>query len=142
MSNLESVEVGKAGDVAPRGAGVGHWFIPIDLASVADGDVLTGFVPGFHGKILSLDCYVKVPVTTAAKLSTLNAEIGTTNLTGGAVALTSANCATLGAEVAGTAVTAANEFDDDDAISIEASSTTAFAEGEVILVIAYAVLAH
>lgn len=119
------------------GVGKGIWTHHINLADVADGDVLTTFTPGFHGQIDSLDFIVGTPVTTGAKASTLNAEIGTTNLTGGTVGLTSANCTPLGAEVAGAAVTGANTFTSTDTISIEASSTTAFVEGDGTLVITY-----
>jgi len=120
-----------------EGVGQGIWTHQISLADVADGDVLTTFTPGFHGQIDALDFVVGVPVTTAAKASTLNMEIGTTNLTGGTVALTSANCTPQGAEVAGAAVTAANVFTATDTLSVEASSTTAFAEGDGMLVITY-----
>lgn len=118
-------------------AGVGKYLItvPVNLATVVDGDVLTTMPIPHKFKILSVDAYVTQEVTTGAKLSTLNVEIGTTNLTGGEVALTSANCATLGAKVAGSAVTAANTGAADATISIEAASTTAFAEGQVMVVI-------
>lgn len=109
--------------------------LPIVLATVADGDVLTTFTPGHAGRIKKIDFAVTNEVTTAAKLTTLNAEIGTTNLTGGTVALTSANCATLGAVVAGAAITGAAGFSATDTISIEAASTTAFVEGEGVLLI-------
>lgn len=109
--------------------------IPVTLANVADGDVLTTFTPGHFGRIKSLDFAVTTPVTTASKATTLNAEIGTTNLTGGAIALTSANCTPLGAVINDTAITAAAAFDADDTISIEASSTTAFVEGAGVLLI-------
>lgn len=109
--------------------------VPISLANVTAADVLTVFTPGFAGKIVSLDFAVGTPVTTAAKAATLNVEIGTTNLTGGTVALTSANCTPLGAVVAGAAITAANSFTATDTISIEAASVTAFAEGDGYLII-------
>ena len=76
-----------------------------------------------------------MPVTTAAKLSTLNMEIGTTNTTGGAIALTSANCTPAGVLVAGTAITAANTGSSSDTISIEAASTTTFIEGDGYMLI-------
>lgn len=116
-------------------AGVSTIAIPVNLVTVADGDVLTTYTPGYKFKILSVDAAVTNEVTTADKASTLNVEIGTTNLTGGAVALTSANTATLGAVVAGSAVTAANTGAADATISIEAASTTAFAEGQVVVLI-------
>ena len=109
--------------------------IPIKLATITAGDVATGITPGFAGKITKVQFLVTTAVTTAAKAATLNLEIGTTNLTGGAVALTSANCTPLGAVVAGTAVTANNEFTDTDTISVEGSSVTAFSEGEGVLLI-------
>jgi hypothetical protein len=109
--------------------------LPVKLATVADGDVLTTFTPGHAGRIKKIDFAVTNEVTTAAKLTTLNAEIGTTNLTGGTVALTSANSATLGAVVAGAAITGAAGFRATDTISIEAASTTAFVEGEGVLLI-------
>jgi len=66
------------------------------------------------------------------QLARLSVEIGTTDMTGGTLALTSANCTPLGVVVAqGAAPTAGNRFDDDDTLSIEAASVTAFAEGEI-----------
>ncbi len=115
---------------------VKEWVIPISLATITGaGDVLSAHTPGHWGRVLSLDFFVGTPVTTAAKLATLNAEIGATNLTGGTVALTSANCTPLGAKVAGAAVTAANVFGPSDTISIEAASVTAFAEGDGALIV-------
>jgi hypothetical protein len=108
---------------------------PITLALVADGDILTEYTPGFAGRITNVDFAVTTKVSTGSKLSTLNMEIGTTNLTGGVVALTSANCATLGVMVEGTSVTGNNAFTATDAISIEASSTTAFSEGAGVLLV-------
>ena len=111
--------------------------IPIVLAKLADGDIVTGFTPGFRGRIKSYRFIVTDPATTAAKLSTLNLEIGTTNLTGGVLALTSANCTPLGAVVAATAITGGNVFGPTDTISLEASATTAFVEGAGVLEILF-----
>lgn len=112
--------------------------IPITLANITGaGDVLTTWTPGFAGKITKVAFAVTTAVTTAAKAATLNLEIGTTNVTGGEVALTSANCTPLGAVVAGAAVTAANTFTASDTISIEAASVTAFSEGAGVLLITY-----
>jgi len=111
--------------------------VPITLANVANGDVLTNMPLGFAGTITAVDFFVTTAVTTAAKATTLNLEIGTTNLTGGVVALTSANCTPLGAKVAGSAITDGNTFASGDTLSIEASSTTAFSEGAGFLAITY-----
>jgi hypothetical protein len=107
----------------------------VDLASIADGDVVTTFTPGFHGRIKDIDFVTNVPASTASKASTLNLEIGTTNVTGGTVALTTAACNAIGKIVAGAAITAGAAFTNTDTISVEASSTTAFAEGSGTLVI-------
>lgn len=132
---LTDNSTGTAGTTIAAGVGVSTLSIPVKLATVADGDVLTTFTLGYKFKILSVDFAVTNEVTTAAKATTLNIEIGTTNLTGGEVALTSANCATLGAVVAGAAVTAANTGAANATVSVEAASTTAFVEGEGVLLI-------
>ncbi len=68
-------------------------------------------------------------VTTAAKLSTATAQINTTSVTGGAVALTSALCTPAGANIAGSEVTALNTGAAGDTVGVIFSSTTAFVEG-------------
>jgi len=104
--------------------------LPIDLANITGaGDVVTDYTPGFAGRIIKNDFVVNDAVTTASKAATLNAEIGSTNVTGGTLALTSANATPLGVVVGGAAVTAANAFEASDTISIEAASVTAFSEG-------------
>jgi hypothetical protein len=109
--------------------------IPVKLAKVAAGDVVTNYTPGFAGAIKKVSFVVTDPVVTAAKAATLNLEINATNVTGGVLSLTSANCTPLGAVVEGTAVTANNVFTATNTISVEASSVTAFAEGEGVLLI-------
>ena len=103
--------------------------IPVTLAGVTAADVLTDLPMSHNGRIKSLDFSVDVPVTTAAKAASLHAEIGAATLTGGVVALTSANCTPLGAVVADTAITAGAGFVAGDTLSIVAASVTAFAEG-------------
>lgn len=123
------------------GAGVGRmiWSVPIALAGItAAGDVVTNYVAGFKGRVMSLSFAVQTVVTTAAKAASLNAEIGTTNVTGGVVALTSANCTPAGALISGSAVTALNAFLATDTLSIEAASVTAFAEGSGVLLVSLA----
>lgn len=110
--------------------------LPINLASVtgASGDVLTNFRPGVNGFIEHVSFAVTVPVTTASRATTLNLEINTTNLTGGTVALTSANCTPLGAIISNAADPSANNrITKADSLSVEHSSTTAFAEGAGVL---------
>jgi hypothetical protein len=107
--------------------------VPITLSKLANGDIVTTFTPGFNGRVKDMKFIVHDPVTTAAKLSTLNAEIGTTNITGGTVALTSAACTPLGKVISAEAITAGAGFKSSDTISIEAASTTAFVEGTGVL---------
>jgi hypothetical protein len=127
---------GSASSTIAAGAGVHTISIPITLAQITGaGDVLTNYTPGYKFKILSVDARVTSAVTTASKAATLNLEIGSTNLTGGSVSLTSANCTPLGAAIAGSAVTGNNTGSSSDTISVEASSVTAFAEGAVVLLI-------
>lgn len=144
-----ALKSGVSGDIIPvffanrTGVGVSTtysiWSIPVPAMSLlANGDYLTTFTPGFPGKILNVSFAVTTAVTTADKAATLNFEINTTNLTGGVISLTSANCTPLGAVVAGTAITANNTFDADDTISVEASSVTAFSEGAGVIYVTLA----
>lgn len=116
---------------ASQSEGFGLQIVPffVNLADIAAGDVLTDYVPGFAFELEKIDFRVGKAVTTAAKAATIDLEIGTTAVTGGAVALTSANCTPAGAAVAGSAITAANVGTKTDSFSILASSVTAFAEG-------------
>lgn len=107
----------------------------INLAGVTNADVVTNFTPGFAGDIVGFDFVVNTPVTTAAKTATLNLEIGTTDLTGGVLTITSAAATPLGKVISATAITANNSFDDDDTISIKATSVTAFVEGTGTLIV-------
>ena len=107
--------------------------LPVTLAGVTAADVMTTLTPGFNGWVKSVEAIVTTAATTAAKAASFNLEIGTTNLTGGVVALTSANATPLGAIVASTAITAGNSFTATDTLSVEAASVTAFVEGAIVL---------
>ena len=115
----------------------GTFNVHLKLAKLANGDIITNFHAPCTGELVSMSAIVTDPATTAAKLGTLNLEIGTTNVDGGALALTSANMTPLGAVVDATAITGNNSFASGDHISVEASSVTAFIEGEIELVIVY-----
>jgi hypothetical protein len=108
---------------------------PINLATIADGDLVTGYTPGFAGTIVKFDAITVIPASTAAKAATLNLEIGSTKVTGGVISLTTVACNALGKLVAGTAVASGNVFTNTDTISIEASSTTTFIEGSIVMLI-------
>lgn len=135
QSAIADSTTGTAGTTAAAGTGVQTIALPIIMSKLANGDVLTNYTPGYKFKLLSATFAVTSPVTTAAKAATLNLEIGTTDVTGGVIALTSANSTPLGALVAGTSITAANTGTSTDTISVEASNVTAFAEGEGMLLL-------
>lgn len=129
---------GVQSDTIAAGVGVSTLSLSVELVQITGAaDVMTEFVPGYAFKIISIAARVSKVVTTAAKAVTLNLEIDTTNVTGGLVALTSANCTPLGAAIAGSAITAANTGSATSKISLEAASVTAFSEGavEVLIVI-------
>lgn len=111
------------------------WTHQIKLSKIANGDIVTNYTPGFPFKIEKFSAIVSDPATTGGKAATLNLEIGTTDVTGGSLSLTSANMTPLGAVVNASSITGNNTGSATDTISIEASSVTAFAEGEVNLVV-------
>jgi len=109
--------------------------IPVDFTKIANGDIVTEFLPGFAGTIEKVDVIMTDPVTTAAKAADLNLEIDAVNVTGGVVALTSAACTPLGKVVEGAAITANNTFTNAQKISVEAANTVDFVEGKGVIVI-------
>lgn len=73
---------------------------------------------------------VGVAVTTGAKAATLTVQVNGVAVTGGVMALTSANCTPCGAAVAATAITAANGSGAvGQTVEVAVSSVTAFVEG-------------
>lgn len=103
------------------------------LAGITAADVVTEMYPGIAGTIEYWEFVDTVAVTTAAKLATLNLEIDTTDVTG-TLALTSAGLTPKGI-VVGAACTANNTLTKTSKLSVEASSVTAFVEGEGYLVV-------
>lgn len=124
---------GTASNTIAAGAGIQTLSFYIDAATIANGDLLTDYIPGYAFKILKFDARCAKAVTTGAKQATLNLEIGSTNLTGGVISLSGTYA--LGAAQNGSAVTANNTGTNADSFSIEASSVTAFVEGSFWLII-------
>lgn len=115
---------------------------PVNLASITTTqDVVSNYIMPTGGIIRNVRWVQNVPVTTGSKLASLNLEIGTTNLTGGVLALTSALCTPMGAVIEDTTITAGNVFATGDNISIEASAVTAFSEGTGTVYVEYTELA-
>jgi hypothetical protein len=109
--------------------------VNLALASLADGDILTNWTPGFAGVIKGMSYTATTASSTSAKLSTLNLEVGTTNVGACTLALTTALTDAMGEHTASSACTTGATFDEDDTISLEAASTTAFVEGAGVLLI-------
>lgn len=108
--------------------------LPITLAAItAAGDVLTNARPGVDGVIEYAEFAVTTPATTVAKAASLNLTIDTTDVTGGVVALTTANCTPLGKINVGSAITGANRLNKKSKLSVKATAVTAFVEGAGVL---------
>jgi hypothetical protein len=104
--------------------------VMIPALTAADNATLGQITPGFAGEIVKATFHVTTAVTTADKAADLSLTINAAAVTGGALGLTSANCATIGDQVASTAVTAGNVFDNNDVIKLVAANvSTPFIEG-------------
>lgn len=101
-----------------------HVLGEIDFATLANANLKTGYTFPFKGRILKLYTITNTVLVGSGGTGLINAEIGGTNVTGGVVTLATATQATLGTRSDGTAITAENEFDADEAIDIEASSVS------------------
>lgn len=113
--------------------------IPVTLANIpaGAGDVVTNVPLQGHGKITQVVAVVTTVGAGAGATRAFNLEIGNpgTNVTGGVVTLTLAGTAAVGTVVAGTAITANNEFSDGDVVSLEVAGGTVFTGGEVVFLI-------
>jgi len=114
----------------------GSWCFHLPNLTLATGDVITTFVPGFVGSIVKVWLAVTTAVTSATTANlAYNLEIGTVNLVGGVVTINSN--AAVGTVFNGTVVKGSNNFDNDDTLSVEVVVTTAATGGTVILVVEY-----
>lgn len=109
--------------------GVSQLAFPVTNAQIAAAALVSAYKPGYAFKILAVTYAVAVPVTTSGKAATITPSITGVNVTGGVLALTSANSTPLGALVAGSSVTAANTGSATDTITLTGSSVTTFVEG-------------
>jgi len=104
------------------------------LGGTAAADLLKYTAP-YRMQIDSLYAYPNIDDAATAGSAVCNLEIGTTNLTGGALTLNEAACdaiADLGTVVSATAITAANIANEGDVITLEAATgATAFTDNTV-----------
>lgn len=103
------------------------------LATIADGDMLTDWTPGFVGEIVGLFANTNVAASTASKAADLNVDVGATPTTGGVLGLTTAGLDTIGKVVTSTAITAGGIFTAANTLSVIADNTVAFGEGEATI---------
>lgn len=101
------------------------------MANLANSQVLKVALPFAFAVTAALFRVGDKAVTTAAKLATATVQINGVAVTGGVMALTSANCTPSGASVAASAITANNTtFTAGQTIEVAISAVTAFAEGD------------
>lgn len=100
------------------------------LAGLINAQVRKILIP-YNFVVQSALCRADNPPTTAAKLATLTVQINGVAVTGGVMALTSANMTPAGTAVAATAITANNGSSAvGQTLEIAVSGVTAFVEGD------------
>lgn len=135
---------GEAGQFESKpGTFHGSWCLWRTLSDISAADVFTNWTPGFAGRIVKWYWVFMGGTPGVGKAATLNLEIGAVNIesttpaANSTIALTTANCTTLGTVTNGSVIGSHNNFDADDTISVEASSVTAFTGGVGVLIIEY-----
>lgn len=106
-----------------------NFYLPL-TSLVANGNIVTGWVPGFRGRFLATQYVVHRVGAGAGAAAQLNLEINGVDVTGGVVALTLANTTPAGVIIPGSAITGRNDFDANDLIDIELSGLTVFTAGD------------
>lgn len=124
---------GTAANTIAVGSGYGLLAVRLTLASLANSQEYQ-FDPGFAGKLISINARVIEAATTGSKLATITGRVAAGALGGGGVvALTSANCTPIGAQVAGTAITGAQAFTNAQTVGFTVGSVTTFVEGAIVV---------
>lgn len=100
------------------------------LSTITAADVITEVYPGIDGALEYAEFVTTIAVTTGSKAATFNFEIGTTDVTGLTLALTSALATPKGVVNGFTLPTAGFTLARASKLSLEAASVTAFVEGE------------
>jgi hypothetical protein len=108
--------------------------LPVSLDTVTAADVVTSFRPGVFGYVTNMQWVTDV-APSASDAATFNLEIGTTDVTGGVIVLTSAVAAAKGEVVQCTRITAGHRLTPASLLSIEAADVTDYATGSGQLVI-------
>lgn len=119
---------GVYGKANPGSGAIQTLILPLQLADIAAGTFKMD-VP-FNFTLNSTKFRTAKAATTGAKAATLTPDISGTPVTGGVMALTSANQTPIGATVAGTAVTGTNTGTAGQTLGVTASAVTTFVEGD------------
>ncbi|MGZ5987404.1 MAG: hypothetical protein ACXWLZ_00005, partial [Rhizomicrobium sp.] len=88
---------------------------------------------GIIGTLEYFEAYVQTPATTAAKLASINPTIDGVDVTGGVIALTSANATPAGIILPCSLITGANVLKAASKLGFKGSGVTAFVEGAIML---------
>jgi hypothetical protein len=117
--------------------------VKVDLASLANAQVIDLGAMPFAGRLVGFKAITGKPATTAAKLATLTPQTkvgvaAAVPVTGGALALTSANQTPQGNCTSAAAITAGGTFAKGTNVQALVSAVTAFVEGEATLVFEFA----
>jgi hypothetical protein len=133
IASITDSSGGTASDAIALTTGICTVALPLNLVSMTTSaaDLMTNYVPGYAFELLSLEFVTTKLGTGTSASQVINAEIGTTNVTGGALTLLLADTDTLGKKKAATAITAANIGTAADTLSFEvANAGTVFTAGE------------
>jgi len=129
---LTDNSTGSASNTIAAGVGQFTHSVYFRAAAITGNVLLYTYTPGFAFKILKISSSVVDAITTGAKAATLTTAINGTPTTGGIVIMSGTYA--LGAEQASSAaITAANTGTNAQAITVTASSVTAFSEGGFML---------
>jgi hypothetical protein len=125
---LTDNSTGTQSNIISAGAGQFTLSVHFRAAGITGNVLLFTYTPGYRFKIIRISAAIVDAITTGAKAATLTTAIAGTPTTGGIVVLAGAYA--LGAEQASSAgVTALNVGTNANAITVTASSVTAFIEG-------------
>ena len=100
----------------------------INCATLANGDTITEWTPGHRGRVIKWWFETMVAITTGSKAATLNLEKTATNFTGGLLVLAGTYAHGV-IQAQADAFSAGMSFGNTETLSVEASSVTAFSEG-------------
>jgi len=100
----------------------------VDAASIADGNILTDYIPGFPFRVLGIDAVTQVAVTTASKATTVTTQIDGVS-TGHSVTVSGTKA--LGSVTSGTDLLLAVTGSATSKLRFVASATTTFSEGRL-----------